>query len=53
MDRRNDSYFAIACCCRMLYTRAYLYGQVHSSALQCTDIGHFDLECCIAVCLGN
>jgi len=34
----NYSYEYGMCCCRMLYSRAYSYGQVHSSDLCCTDV---------------
>ena len=36
MYQDNRVYVSILCCGRMLYSRAYLYGQVHSTVLRCT-----------------
>ena len=38
MYKTDAPYADIMCCCRMLFTRACQNGQVHLSALHCTNI---------------
>ena len=45
MDRTSHSFTSIMCCSRMLFSRAYWYGQMHSSAFCCTDVWYFDIKC--------